>query len=217
MTAYEIKLTASHENTMVLLDPDCDTFRATTETIVDVSNTVVTKCNALLMSHHKNIDKLTANIYEVTDKGNRIFIGYMYYYDKNFHVPVVTTLPEAQLYKLVYPKKLNMDMGYRMTYINTEGKAVDYTHMYDDKTVIVFYNKKSNNRAAVDEIIRHLKDNGESIKYEPHNLKSLRVGKCKYGRLVGNGGFIFAMGQRMYDVLWYKIIGDPDLKPRFVP
>ena len=120
------------------------------------------------------------------------------------------------MYRLDYPKKLNVDLGYRMTYINIKGSAVVDSHMYGDMTVIVVYDKRTTNREAIDEILRHLRTNGESIKYEPKNLRSVRFGKKKYDRLVGNSGFIFAMGEKMYAELYVQIQNDADLKPRFV-
>ena len=69
---------------------------------------------------------------------------------------------------------------------------------------------------TIDEILRHLRANGESIKFEPKNLRSVRYGRTKFNRLVGNDGFIFAMGEKMYAELYRQIQDDAGLKPRFV-
>jgi hypothetical protein len=122
----------------------------------------------------------------------------------------------VQMYRLDYPKKLNVDLGYRMTYINIKGSSVVDSHMYGDTTVIVMYEKRTTNREAIDEILRHLRANGESIKFEPKNLRSVRLGRTKFNRLVGNDGFIFAMGEKMYAELYNQIQNDAGLKPRFV-
>lgn len=216
MTSYEIKLTASHESVIVILDSSCDTIRATTETLETVRNTVITKCDALLVAHRKTIDKLTANIYEVTDMGNLVFVGYMYFYDKNVHVPVLTTKLERQMYKLVLPKKNNIELGYRMTYVNIDDDRVVDHRMCGDDTVMVFYSKRFANYEAVDQILEHLRHNCESIHYRPNHLASVRTGRKKYNRIVSNDGFIFCMGEAMYERLYSNIMIDEDLKPRFV-
>ena len=123
----------------------------------------------------------------------------------------------VQMYRLDYPKKLNVDLGYRMTYINIKGSSVVDSHMYGDTTVIVMYEKRTINREAIDEILRHLRANGESIKFEPKNLRSVRLGRTKFNHLIGNDGFIFAMGLKMYARLYRQIQDDAGLKPRFVP
>lgn len=122
-----------------------------------------------------------------------------------------------QMYRLDYPKKLNVDLGYRMTYINLNGSAVEYHRMGSDSNVLVLYKKRSINREAIDEILRHLRANGESIKFEPSNLRSVRLGGVVYSHLIGNDGFIFAMGLKMYAYLYRQIQDDAGLKPRFVP
>lgn len=105
-------------------------------------------------------------------------------------------------------------VGSRMTYINLDGKSVDYHRVGSDSDVLVLYKKRTVNRDAIEEIIRHLKANGEPINFEPHNMRSVYLGGVKYGHLVGNDGFIFAMGEKMYAELYGKIQSDDALKAR---
>ena len=100
------------------------------------------------------------------------------------------------------------------TDINLDGPSVDEHRMYDDSTVLVMYKKRTVNRDAIEEIIRHLQANSEPIKFEPNNIRSVKLGKIKYSRLVGNDGFIFAMGEKMYAELYGKIQSDDALKAR---
>ena len=106
-------------------------------------------------------------------------------------------------------------MGSRMTYINLDGPSVDYHRVGSDSKVLVLYKKRTVNRDAIEEIIRHLKANGEPIQFEPSNLHSVLLGGVKYSRLVGNDGFIFAMGEKMYAELYGKIQSDDALKARW--
>jgi len=80
MTAYEIRITATGaEGEGFLLSDRDGLFRATTETIEAVRDTVLEKCGRLMsISEDEGISEVTASIYEVTSKGERVYIGTMF-------------------------------------------------------------------------------------------------------------------------------------------
>ena len=82
MASYEILLSATDKDgMMVLLHENCSHFRATTVSIDQVRKTVLKNCSLIIGNHGETVHHLTANIYEVTDKGDRVYIGKMFQHD----------------------------------------------------------------------------------------------------------------------------------------
>ena len=98
MICYEIIVSAvDYDGYMVLLSELYSNFRATTATIDSVRKTVLSNCDTIAQHADKhNIGRLTAKIFEVTDKGERVYIGSMYERDWKKpvkHLPPMETIP----------------------------------------------------------------------------------------------------------------------------
>lgn len=72
MTHYEIVLTAENANDDILLVPN-DTLRAITDSIGAVSKTALKRIEEIKKC--PEVDTARALLYEVTEYGNRIFLG----------------------------------------------------------------------------------------------------------------------------------------------
>lgn len=72
MTHYEIVLTAENANDDILLVPN-DTLRAITDSIGAVRKTALKRIEELKKC--PEVDTARAYLYEVTEYGNRIFLG----------------------------------------------------------------------------------------------------------------------------------------------
>lgn len=100
MTCYEIIVSAvDYDGCMLLIPEQFNRYRATTNTIDMVRKTVLSNCGVIaLEADQHNIGRLTAKIFEVTDKGERVYIGSMYDKDwkkpvKHPHRPPAVTIP----------------------------------------------------------------------------------------------------------------------------